>query len=117
VAELLQRWQRIGIHTFTSSGTFVPYEALTADYLVVAGGGGGGDGASGGGGAGGLRSTVTATGGGHLKLLYLYEELLTQRQSVLVVLVVQRNTVRGASGTRYLCCRCRIFALLHQWWW
>jgi hypothetical protein len=29
------------IHTFTSSGTFVPYENLTADYLVVAGGGGG----------------------------------------------------------------------------
>jgi len=56
-------------HTFNSSGTFTPTQALTADYLVVAGGGGGGfqttnDGGSGGGGAGGLRSTVTATGGG-----------------------------------------------------
>jgi hypothetical protein len=50
-------------HTFTSSGTFTPTEALTnVDYLVVAGGGGGSDGAPGG--AGGLRSTVTATGGG-----------------------------------------------------
>jgi hypothetical protein len=52
-------------HTFTSSGAFIPNEALTVDYLVVAGGGGGGKGDSGGGGgAGGLRSTVTATGGG-----------------------------------------------------
>jgi hypothetical protein len=56
-------------HTFTSSGTFIPNEALTADYLVVAGGGAGGKGRNGidyagGGGAGGLRSTVTATGGG-----------------------------------------------------
>jgi len=57
-------------HTFLSSGTFTPTQALTADYLVVAGGGGGGgnvDGSatvSGGGGAGGLRCTVTATGGG-----------------------------------------------------
>jgi hypothetical protein len=57
-------------HTFTSSGTFTPSQALTCDYLVVAGGGGGGvanfsgNSTSGGGGAGGLRSTVTATGGG-----------------------------------------------------
>ena len=56
-------------HTFYSSGTFTPTQALTADYLVVAGGGGGGQGISGngeggGGGAGGLRCTVTATGGG-----------------------------------------------------
>jgi hypothetical protein len=53
-------------HTFLSSGTFTPTEALTADYLVVAGGGGAGTGTyyPGGGGAGGLRSTVTATGGG-----------------------------------------------------
>ena len=48
-------------HTFTSSGTFTPNQALTCDYLVVAGGGGS---SQGGGGAGGLRSTVTATGGG-----------------------------------------------------
>jgi len=48
-------------HTFYSSGTFTPTQAITADYLVVAGGGGG---SFGGGGAGGLRSTVTATGGG-----------------------------------------------------
>jgi len=56
-------------HTFTTSGAFVPYEALTVDYLVVAGGGGGSSrsgnaGGAGGSGAGGLRSTVTATGGG-----------------------------------------------------
>ena len=51
-------------HTFNSSGTFTPTEAITADYLVVAGGGGGGSTVAGGGGAGGLRSTVTATGGG-----------------------------------------------------
>ena len=51
-------------HTFYSSGTFVPSQALTVDYLVVAGGGGGAGTIGGGGGAGGLRSTVTATGGG-----------------------------------------------------
>ena len=53
-------------HAFTSSGTFIPNETLTCDYLVVAGGGGGGwtaNNLAGGGGAGGLRSTVTATGG------------------------------------------------------
>ena len=55
-------------HTFTSSGIFVPNQALTVDYLVVAGGGGGGGAGAGargagGGGAGGLRSTVTASGG------------------------------------------------------
>ncbi len=50
-------------HTFTSSGSFTPSQALTVDYLVVAGGGGGGAGA-GGGGAGGMRCTVTNTGGG-----------------------------------------------------
>ncbi len=50
-------------HTFYSSGTFTPTQALTADYLVVAGGGAGGY-QGGGGGAGGMRCTVTATGGG-----------------------------------------------------
>ena len=53
-------------HTFTSSGSFIPNESLTADYLVVGGGGGGGYagyGCGGGGGGGGLRSTVTASGG------------------------------------------------------
>jgi hypothetical protein len=48
-------------HTFGASGAFIPKQALTCDYLVLAGGGAG---ALGGGGAGGLRSTVTATGGG-----------------------------------------------------
>jgi hypothetical protein len=46
-------------HTFTSSGTFTPTVALTADVLVVAGGGGGGHptgGQAAGGGAGGLLS-------------------------------------------------------------
>jgi hypothetical protein len=51
-------------HTFRTSGTFTPTQALTADYLVVAGGGGGGSDQAGGGGAGGMRCTVTATGGG-----------------------------------------------------
>lgn len=51
-------------HTFTSSGTFQPLEALTCDYVVVAGGGGGGTRWAGGGGAGGLRSTFGVTGGG-----------------------------------------------------
>ena len=41
-------------HAFTSSGTFIPSTALSADVLVVAGGGGGGTGVAGGGGAGGL---------------------------------------------------------------
>lgn len=41
-------------HTFTSSGSFIPSQALTADLLVVAGGGGGGTSFGGGGGAGGL---------------------------------------------------------------
>ena len=52
-------------HTFLSSGTFTPTQALSnVDYLVVAGGGSGGNNAAGGGGAGGLRCTVGATGGG-----------------------------------------------------
>lgn len=49
-------------HTFTSSGTFTPTEALTCDVLVVAGGGGGGHArytSAGGGGAGGYQ-TLTA---------------------------------------------------------
>lgn len=46
-------------HTFTSSGTFTPSQALTCDYLVVAGGGGGGTNGAGGGGAGGY---LTASG-------------------------------------------------------
>jgi hypothetical protein len=55
-------------HAFTSSGTFITNEALTANILVIAGGGGGGspwnDG-GGGGGAGGLvyltSQSLTAT--------------------------------------------------------
>jgi hypothetical protein len=49
------------IHTFTSSGNFVPQTGLTADVLVIGGGGSGGSGNyyAGGGGAGGYR---TATG-------------------------------------------------------
>jgi hypothetical protein len=54
------------IHTFLSSGVFIPNQALTCDYLVVAGGGGGGYGYGGGGGAGGYRNSTTGelTGGG-----------------------------------------------------
>jgi hypothetical protein len=55
-------------HTFTSSGTFTPNQALTCDYLVVAGGGGPGKPypgfhRSGTGGSGGMRCTVDGTGG------------------------------------------------------
>jgi hypothetical protein len=46
------------IHTFTSSGTFIPNEAGIVDYLVVAGGGGGGWFRGGGGGAGGFRAAT-----------------------------------------------------------
>jgi len=48
-------------HTFYSSGTFTPTEAITADYLVVAGGGGGGR-LGGGGGAGGFRTSIGGSG-------------------------------------------------------
>jgi len=46
-------------HAFTSSGTFIPEEALTADVLVVAGGGAGGWDLGGGGGAGGCRQLTS----------------------------------------------------------
>jgi hypothetical protein len=50
------------IHTFTTSGTLSPLNALTANFLVVAGGGGGGGTyAGGGGGAGGFRSGTGTT--------------------------------------------------------
>jgi hypothetical protein len=53
------------IHTFLTSGVFIPQTNLTCDYLVVAGGGGGGDRVGGGGGAGGFRTgssfSVTTT--------------------------------------------------------
>jgi hypothetical protein len=54
-------------HVFTSSGTFTPTQALTADVLVIAGGGAGGGDQGGGGGAGGLlhqeaRSLTSGTG-------------------------------------------------------
>ena len=41
-------------HAFTSSGSFIPNEALTVDALCIAGGGSGGSQYAGGGGAGGL---------------------------------------------------------------
>jgi hypothetical protein len=46
-------------HVFRTSGRFVPYSALSCDYLVVAGGGGAGSTAGGGGGAGGLRAFMS----------------------------------------------------------
>jgi len=46
-------------HAFTSSGTFTPTAALTADILMVAGGGGGGYYYGAGGGAGGLQQLTT----------------------------------------------------------
>ena len=56
------------IHTFTSSGSFIPTENISGvEYVVVAGGGGGGgDELGGGGGGGGYRSSVSgeSSGGG-----------------------------------------------------
>lgn len=56
------------IHTFTSSGTFTPSEALAeVEYLVVAGGGGGGNNSGelgGAGGAGGVRSGTASLAAG-----------------------------------------------------
>lgn len=53
-------------HKFTSSGTFTPSSALSADVLVVGGGGGGGTSVGGGGGGGGLlgftSQALTTTG-------------------------------------------------------
>jgi hypothetical protein len=46
------------VHTFPSSGSFIPFTNMEVEYLVVAGGGSGGNGAGGGGGAGGYRSSV-----------------------------------------------------------
>jgi hypothetical protein len=48
-------------HAFTSSGSFIPNQSLTADYLIVAGGGGGGGQMGGGGGAGGLRAFAASS--------------------------------------------------------
>jgi len=84
-------------HTFTSSGTFIPTQSLTADYLVIAGGGGGGGGggdSGGGGGAGGLRSTVTATGGGGT-----LETALSLSGNTNYTVTVGAGGVRGFSGT------------------
>jgi hypothetical protein len=54
------------VHTFTGSGTFVPSQNLTAEYLIIAGGGGTTFGLGGGGGAGGYRCSVQGemSGGG-----------------------------------------------------
>jgi hypothetical protein len=65
------------VHEFYNSGTFVPRQNLTCDYLVVAGGGAGGH--SGGGGAGGFR-TLTS------------QSLTSQSYAVTV----------GAGGSRYI---------------
>lgn len=52
-------------HTFLASGTFIPNQSLTCDYLVVAGGGAGGVFYGGGAGAGGYRTSI---GGSPLSL-------------------------------------------------
>ncbi len=75
-------------HTFRTSGTFTPTQALTADCLVVAGGGGG---ASGGGGAGGL-------------LAYTSQSLTAQNYTVTVGAggggsANGANTTAGTSGS------------------
>ena len=54
-----------GVHTFLTSGSFVPAEAMDVEYIVIAGGGGGGT--PGGGGADGTAggtSGMANTGGG-----------------------------------------------------
>jgi hypothetical protein len=48
-------------HTFTSTGAFVPNQALTCDVLTVAGGGSGGVGRGGGAGAGGVLYRTSAS--------------------------------------------------------
>lgn len=46
------------VHTFPSSGSFIPFTNMDVEYLVIAGGGGGGATFAGGGGAGGYRTSV-----------------------------------------------------------
>lgn len=81
-------------HTFTSSGSFIPSQALTVDYLVVAGGGGG---SYGGGGAGGLRSTVTATGGGGS-----LESALSLTAGTSYTVTVGAGGAKGSAGNSYI---------------
>lgn len=52
------------IHTFTTTGAFVPQTTLSCDYLVIGGGGGSGGEAGAGGGAGGYLTSVGTQGGG-----------------------------------------------------
>jgi hypothetical protein len=54
------------VHTFPSSGSFIPFANMEVEYLVIAGGGAGGGYFGGGGGAGGYRSSVIGelSGGG-----------------------------------------------------
>ena len=47
------------IHTFTSSGDFIPDQALECEILIVGGGGGGGGFGGGGGGAGGYLASAS----------------------------------------------------------
>lgn len=59
------------VHTFTSSGTFVPTYTGPVDVLLVAGGGGGAAGIGGGGGAGGLiyNQGVIVSGGSNYPVI------------------------------------------------
>lgn len=52
----ITRYDTYQVHTFTSSGTFIPNANANIDLLVVGGGGGGGKYGGGGGGAGGYRT-------------------------------------------------------------
>lgn len=62
------------VHTFPSSGSFIPFTNMDVEYLVVAGGGSGTGGyvdgsggiGGGGGGAGGFRTSAGPSGGGAL---------------------------------------------------
>lgn len=68
-------------HVFTTSGTFTPTQAITADILQIAGGGGGGGYVGGGGGAGGL-------------LAYSSQSLTTTSYAITV-------GAGGSGGTQY----------------
>jgi len=60
--DVVQKNGNYWVHTFLSSGSFIPKTSTSVDYLVIAGGGGGAGDYGGGGGAGGYReSTLSLT--------------------------------------------------------
>jgi hypothetical protein len=88
------------IHTFNTSGTFVPNRNLQIEYLVIAGGGGGAArngnaGGGGGGGAGGYRSSVTGelSGGGSSA-----ESVIVVNSGISYPVLVGAGGAGGAAG-------------------